>query len=132
MSETNVSHSQRPLSPHLQIYKLPMTAIMSIMHRASGAALAIGTLMLTWMLVAAATSEAAFDQFMSFSGSPLGLFMIFGWSVALYYHLCNGVRHMFWDTGALLKKDSARKSGILVLLATAILTVATWVCAWPF
>lgn len=126
MSNSQGTHSQRPLSPHLQIYKPQMTSMLSILHRATGVALAIGTLMLVWLLVAAATSEGAYDQFMAFSSSPLGLFMLFGWSVALYYHMCNGVRHLIWDTGAMLKMKQAKMAGIFVLLATVVLTAVTW------
>jgi succinate dehydrogenase / fumarate reductase, cytochrome b subunit len=132
MNEPKLSQNQRPLSPHLQIYKLPMTAITSILHRATGAALAIGTLMLTWMLVAAAMGESAFNTFLDFSGSPLGLFMIFGWSAALSYHMCNGIRHLIWDTGAMLDIKTAKTAGVVVLIAAIALTALIWISAGVF
>lgn len=124
--------AKRPLSPHLQIYKPQMTSTLSILHRATGVAMAIGTIMLVWLLVAAAIGEAAFDQFTSFAGSPLGLFMLFGWSFALFYHMCNGVRHLIWDTGRLFEIGSAKKAGMLVIAASLVLTAATWYCAYNF
>ena len=127
MSET--PPRKRPLSPHLQVYKPQMTSVLSIMHRAAGVALAIGSLMVVWWLVAAATSEEAYNLAQDFAGSPIGTLMIFGWSVALFYHLCNGCRHLLWDMGYLFKIENAYKAGYLVLLATAILTGSAWYCA---
>lgn len=124
--------SKRPLSPHLQIYKPQMTSMLSILHRATGVALAIGTLMLVWLLVAAAIGEEAFDVFTSFVGSPIGLFMLFGWSFALFYHMCNGMRHLIWDTGRLFKIENATRAGFIVLLASLILTISVWYCAYNF
>lgn len=124
--------SKRPLSPHLQIYKPQMTSMLSILHRATGVALAIGTLMLVWLLVAAAIGEEAFDVFTSFVGSPIGLFMLFGWSFALFYHMCNGMRHLIWDTGRLFKIENATRAGFIVLFASLILTISVWYCAYNF
>ncbi len=124
------TNSQRPLSPHLQIYKPQMTSVLSILHRATGVALAIGTLMVVWWLVAAATGEQAYNTAMAFAVSPLGQFMLLGWTFALYYHLCNGVRHLIWDTGRLFNIGCAKKAGFLVLLTSVLLTGATWFCAY--
>ncbi len=129
MSNSSEIKAKRPLSPHLQVYKPQMTSTLSILHRACGVALALGTLMVAWWLIAAATSEAAYGIAMGFASTPLGGFMIFGWSVALFYHLSNGVRHLFWDMGYLLKIEDAYKAGYLVLLSTAILTCAAWCLA---
>ncbi len=129
MSEHSVTKSRRPLSPHLQVYKPQMTSVLSILHRATGLALAIGTLMVAWWLIAAATSEQAYIVAQNFAASPLGTFMIFGWSVALFYHMSNGVRHMFWDMGYLFKIKNAYAAGYLVLLSTALLTASAWYCA---
>lgn len=118
--------SKRPLSPHLQVYKPQMTSVLSIFHRMAGVALAIGTLMVAWWLIAAATSEEAYNTAQAFAGSKIGTLMIFGWSVALFYHLSNGVRHLIWDTGRLFKIENAYKAGYCVLAATVILTGITW------
>lgn len=119
----------RPLSPHLQVYKPQMTSVLSILHRAAGVALSIGTLMVVWLLVAAALGADAYDQAMAFMSSPIGTLMIFGWSVALFYHLCNGCRHLLWDMGYLFKIKNAYRGGYVVLFATVVLTAITWYCA---
>lgn len=119
----------RPLSPHLQVYKPQMTSVLSIMNRAAGVALAIGSLMVVWWLVAAAMGEQSYNAAMAFAQSPIGTLMIFGWSLALFYHMCNGCRHLLWDMGYLFKIENAYKAGYVVLLATAILTGAVWYCA---
>lgn len=124
--------SKRPLSPHLQIYKPQMTSTLSILHRATGVALAIGTLMLVWLLVAAAIGEEAFDTFTAFVSSPIGVFMLFGWSFALFYHMCNGVRHLIWDTGRLFKIENATRAGFTVLVVSLVLTISVWYCAYNF
>jgi succinate dehydrogenase / fumarate reductase, cytochrome b subunit len=124
------SDSNRPLSPHLQVYKPQMTTIMSILHRATGAALAVGALLITWWLVAAAIGPGAYDVARNFAASPLGLFMLFGWSFCLYYHLFNGIRHLIWDTGYLFKIKNAYAAGWVVLALTAACTILTWVCAY--
>lgn len=124
--------TKRPLSPHLQVYKPQMTSMLSILHRATGCALAIGTLMVAWWLIAAATGEEAYNTAAAFARSPLGLFMIFGWSAALFYHLCNGIRHLIWDTGRLFKIENATRAGYIVFLAAAFLTASAWYCAWNF
>ena len=118
--------ADRPLSPHLQIYRWRLTMAMSILHRATGIALAVGTLMVIWMLLAAATGESAFTQFQNFAASPLGLFMLFGWTVSLFYHMFNGVRHLFWDIGLGFEIKSAFRSGYAVLIATALCTALVW------
>ena len=119
-------NSDRPLSPHLQVYNLPMTARMSILHRASGVALSIGTIMVVWLLVAVAMGAEAYECYSWFVGTIIGKLMLFGWSAALFYHMCNGVRHMFWDMGYLFKLENAAKSGWLVLILAAVLTAFVW------
>ncbi|MGB4107265.1 MAG: succinate dehydrogenase, cytochrome b556 subunit [Alphaproteobacteria bacterium] len=120
------SNTNRPLSPHLQVYKLPLLANLSILHRMTGAALSIGGLMIAWWLVAAALGEDQYNIAMNFIRSPLGIFMMFGWSFSFYYHLFNGVRHLIWDTGRMFKLKHAYFSGYVVLLLTVLATAATW------
>lgn len=122
-------NTERPLSPHLQVYRPQMTSVMSILHRICGFALAVGTLMVIWLLIAAASGPEAFVTYMGFVKTPVGQFMLFGWSVALFYHLGNGIRHLFWDAGKIFTICSAYKAGYLVLASTVILTVLTW---WQF
>lgn len=117
---------ERPLSPHLQVYRWTITMAMSILHRATGVALAVGTLMLVWMLGAAALGEEAFSQFHTFAGSCIGQIMLFGWTASMFYHAFNGIRHLAWDIGYGFEIKTAKTSGIVVLLATAVATIAVW------
>lgn len=126
MSET-VQKVQRPLSPHLQVYKLPLTALLSVSHRITGAALACGMVLVTAFLLAAASGEESYNFVAGIAGSKPGKLVLFLWSAALYFHMCNGIRHMIWDTGRLLEKDKAMKANVYVIAAAAALTVATWV-----
>jgi len=116
----------RPLSPHLQVYRWQLTSVLSILHRATGVALSVGTILLVWWLVAAAEGPDAYAQVQRFLGSWFGRVLLFGWSVALYYHLCNGIRHLCWDTGRGLELKSVYAGGWAVLAATAALTVLSW------
>lgn len=116
----------RPLSPHLQVWKWTFTMALSILHRASGIALVAGMLMLVWMLVAAASGEAAYECFITFSKSIVGQVMLFGWTGALYYHLCSGVRHLLMDAGYLLTIPQAEKAGKIIFIIAISMTLATW------
>jgi succinate dehydrogenase / fumarate reductase cytochrome b subunit len=115
------------MSPHLQIYRWPITMATSILHRVTGCAVAVGTLLLTWWLVAAATSDQAFDTVQWFIGSPVGLFCLFGWTVALMYHFFNGIRHLAWDAGFGFEKQEYTLSSLAVLIATGVCSVLIWV-----
>jgi succinate dehydrogenase / fumarate reductase cytochrome b subunit len=119
--------ANRPLSPHLQVYKLPLTALLSISHRGTGIALSAGTLYLVWQLLAAASGPDAYEIFQSFAGSWLGILVLFGWSVALLYHLMNGIRHLLWDVGYNFTNDATDKANKFVLVGTVVLTVVAWV-----
>jgi len=116
------SSPRRPLSPHLQIYKPQITSVLSILHRLTGMALAIGTILLTVHLVSAAMGEATYNTVRGFEQSWPGKIMIFGWVVSLNYHLLNGIRHLFWDAGMGFELKTAYRSGYMVLAGTAILT----------
>jgi succinate dehydrogenase / fumarate reductase, cytochrome b subunit len=120
---------KRPLSPHLGIYKPQLTSIMSILHRATGIVLAIGILPLTYWLYSISLGEEAYNQVQSIIGSPIGLIMLFGWSFALFYHLCNGIRHLFWDAGLGFEIKNVYRSGYVVWIATLILTISVWLLA---
>ena len=118
--------AQRPLSPHLQVYRWQLTSVMSILHRASGVALAAGTILLVWWLGAASDGPGPYAGVQAFLGSWLGRILLFGWSLALFYHLCNGIRHLVWDTGHGLDLKSTYLGGWLVLGGTAMLTLIAW------
>ena len=125
-----MAQSERPLSPHLQIYRPQLTSILSITHRAAGVALAVGTLLLVYWVVAAASGPEAYASAQRCIGSVLGRLCLFGWSVALFYHLCNGIRHLFWDAGYGFELKTAYASGYAVLAGTAVLTVLAWILAY--
>jgi succinate dehydrogenase / fumarate reductase, cytochrome b subunit len=121
----------RPLSPHLQIYRQPLTAgIVSILHRITGIGLSVGLLYLVCWLVVAASGLEAFDQLQSFNGSIVGKLLLLGWSVAFFYHLLNGIRHLSWDAGWGLDLPAATRSGYAVLIGTAVLTILAWVIGY--
>ena len=123
---------ERPLSPHLQVYKLPMTALMSISHRITGVILAGGLLLLMAFLVAAAAGQDYFNIIMAYARMDYGAWFFIAWAFAVYYHLCNGIRHLIWDTVHLLDQGKAIAAGWVVLLATAALTAGTWFLAGGF
>ncbi|GHD39240.1 succinate dehydrogenase, cytochrome b556 subunit [Thalassobaculum fulvum] len=124
-----MSADRRPLSPHLQIYKPQLTSVLSISHRITGIALAVGTLLLTWWLLAAAAGPDAFAAVQGFLGSWLGYLILFGFSYALMYHLCAGIRHLFWDAGYGFELETVYKSGWATVIASAVLTVIAWAIA---
>ncbi|KRE92433.1 succinate dehydrogenase [Frateuria sp. Soil773] len=121
-----MADTRRPLSPHLQIYSWQVQMVTSILHRATGIALAVGTLLIVWGLLALAGGEASFGQFKTCIGSPLGLVLLFGWSWALFYHLCNGIRHLVQDTGAGYAIPQFVRSSWLSVIVSVLLTVAVW------
>jgi succinate dehydrogenase / fumarate reductase cytochrome b subunit len=120
----------RPLSPHLQIYRRQLTSVLSILHRFTGIGLAVGLLYLVCWLVAAASGLEAFDKLQTFNGTIIGRLLLFGWSVAFFYHLLNGIRHLAWDAGWGFELPTAYKSGYAVLVGTAVLTLAAWVIGY--
>ncbi|NQV45809.1 MAG: succinate dehydrogenase, cytochrome b556 subunit [Rhodospirillales bacterium] len=122
--------TNRPLSPHLQVYRPQITSMLSILHRMTGVALGLGTVLFTYWLTAAAYGPEAFERAQGLMGSWFGLLVLFGFTFALYYHLANGIRHMFWDIGMGYEMSTLRRSGLFVVLFTIIMTVATWGCIW--
>jgi len=121
-----MSPRPRPLSPHLSIYRLPLLAILSISHRITGVGLALGTILLAYWLGSVAYGPEAYATARAVIGSPIGYFLLFCWSVALFFHLCNGVRHLAWDAGWGFELPRAHLTNRLVLIATAALTVLAW------
>jgi succinate dehydrogenase / fumarate reductase, cytochrome b subunit len=121
-----MTSDQRPLSPHLQVYRWQLTSVLSILHRASGVALSVGTILLVWWLGAAADGPAPYAGMQHFLASWLGLLLLFGWSAALFYHLCNGIRHLWWDSGHGFELSTTYATGWTVVAATAVLTIVAW------
>jgi succinate dehydrogenase / fumarate reductase cytochrome b subunit len=118
--------SQRPLSPHLGIYRWQISNSLSILHRLTGVALTVGTLVLAVWLWCAAYAPETHAVLHRFFATPLGLFMLFGWSVAFYYHLGAGIRHLFWDMGLGFSVPVMTRTGKLVVLFTTFATAGTW------
>jgi succinate dehydrogenase / fumarate reductase, cytochrome b subunit len=119
---------ERPLSPYMfpTWYRFQITSLLSIVHRLTGIGLAVGSILLAWWLVAVAAGGKWFAATHAFIASPIGLLLLFLWSIAFFYHLCNGIRHLAWDAGYGLDIPHAYRSGYAVLAATALLTVLTW------
>jgi succinate dehydrogenase / fumarate reductase cytochrome b subunit len=122
--------STRPLSPHLQIYKWQLTMTLSILHRATGIALAVGTLLVFALLVALATGPDAYGAMRGFCASPFGLLLLAGWSWALCFHLFNGIRHLLWDTGWGFEISRAYATGWSVVVLSLVTTALIWVCVF--
>ncbi|MGC6529990.1 MAG: succinate dehydrogenase, cytochrome b556 subunit [Candidatus Puniceispirillaceae bacterium] len=116
----------RPLSPHLQIYRLPLPALLSITHRMTGVILSSGTLLLTIWLVALAGGPDSYAYAMMIVGHPLGQLILFGYSAALFYHMCNGIRHLNWDRGRGLEIESVYRSGKITIALAIGLTALLW------
>jgi succinate dehydrogenase / fumarate reductase cytochrome b subunit len=122
-----MAQAGRPLSPHIGIYRWYLTMALSIAHRVTGGALAMGLLLLTWWLMALAGGPESFATVQAVMDNFLGALILFGFTLFFYYHTLNGVRHLVWDTGRNLEKLAAYQSGVLVLAGTVVLTTVTWI-----
>ena len=123
-------NKNRPLSPHLSIYKPQMSSVLSILHRITGVGLFIGALILVWWIIAGVYSSFNPNVLLwSFWNSLIGKILLFCWSAALFYHLLNGIRHLFWDVGMGFKVPTADKTGMAVLFGTVLLTGLSWYLA---
>lgn len=120
----------RPLSPHLQIYKPQWTWIPSILYRASGIALSVGSLLLVYWLIALASGPDAFATAQAVFGSILGQILLFGFTLALMYHLLGGIRHLLWDAGLGFEIKTAELGAKLVVVGSIVLTVLVWIIAY--
>ncbi len=118
--------AERPLSPHLQIYRWTIPMALSILHRITGAALGAGTVLLAWWLISLARGPDAYAQAETCLRSLPGQIVLFGFGWALIYHLLNGIRHLFWDVGLGFAIPTAKASGWLVLILSAVLTLVVW------
>ena len=119
---------ERPLSPFMfpKWYRFQITSGLSILHRLTGIALSVGSILLAWWLVAVATGGQLFDATHACIVSPLGIVLLILWSLAFFYHLCSGIRHLAWDAGYGFELRQAYRSGYAVLVSTALLTVLAW------
>lgn len=120
----------RPLSPHLQVYRPQITSVLSILHRVTGVALTLGTLLLTWWLTAAAYGPDEFAVAQGFFGSWFGQLILWGFTFAVFYHLANGVRHLLWDFGWGFEKEQVRLSGLIMIGFAVAASLVTLIAAY--
>lgn len=130
MTTRPIVKSQRPLSPHLSIYKPAITMTTSIIHRITGGALYFGTILLAVWLISAAVSEDCFNLINGLFGSWIGRIVLFGYTWALMQHLAGGIRHFIWDMGAGLEKHTASKMAWATVVFSVIATILIWVVAY--
>jgi succinate dehydrogenase / fumarate reductase cytochrome b subunit len=121
---------QRPLAPHLQVYRLWPIMVLSILHRITGVALVAGLVLLCAWLYALAAGPAAYAGVAALLGSPLGLLVLLGLVVAFWYHFCAGMRHLLWDTGRALERQAARRLRVLLVVVVLILAGLSYAVLW--
>ncbi len=125
-----MAQAERPLSPHLQVYRPQITSMLSILHRLTGFGLAVGSLLLAWWLVAAAYGPSAFGIVQGFIESWFGRLILLGFSFCFFYHLANGIRHLFWDVGMGFEVETAERTGWLAIIAGVGLTLLAWIAGY--
>ena len=121
---------ERPLSPHMWIYKPQLTSMLSILHRGTGVFLTLGAALLVVWLWSIAAGPESYASLQACLNHWLAQLALLGWSFALFYHLCNGIRHLFWDVGRGFELTTLYKSGWFVLFASIVLTAVTWYLAY--
>jgi succinate dehydrogenase / fumarate reductase cytochrome b subunit len=126
----DITPGNRPISPHLTIYRRSLTMMMSITHRITGCGMALGGLLVVWWFLAAARGPERFDRVNWLLSSWLGGLVMIGLLACLWYHFFNGIRHLMWDTGAGFEVSGLRNTGMVVLGATAVMTVITLIIGW--
>ena len=114
--------ARRPLAPHLQIYRLPLTGLISISHRITGVCLSLGLVGVLYLLISIAAGEAAYQAMQALMGFWLAKLACWGFVLALLFHLCHGIRHLFWDAGRGFDRSTLQRLAIYELVATAVLT----------
>lgn len=119
----------RPLSPHLQIYKPQLTSLLSITHRGTGVFLSIGALFLSCWLLSVANGPESYRAVQNHILTWYGQTLLYAWVFSLYYHLCNGIRHLFWDIGLGLELKTTYISGYAVVILSVLMTAGTWYLA---
>jgi succinate dehydrogenase cytochrome b subunit len=129
MAEQAKATRARPLSPHLQIYRWPVSMATSITHRVTGIGLAMGTLLVAWWLIAAASGAEAYGTFSTYARSPLGLLILFGFVWSLAFHLLNGIRHLVWDSGFGFNPKAAERVGVLIYALSIVIAAGVFAYA---
>ena len=121
-----MSNTERPLSPHLTIYRWPISMTLSILHRATGVAMSVGLLVLAAWLVNAAAGAEAYEQFSTLMSTLIGRILLIGWSFSFFFHLANGIRHLVWDTGRGFEQPTVNASAWFVVLVSIAMTGGFW------
>lgn len=129
---SNYSKDKRPLSPHLSIYKPQITSVMSISHRITGMFMSGGLILFAIWIYSVAYNNELFVILNSLLSSIVGMALLFFWTLAIYYHLGNGLRHLFWDTGRGFELESVTRSGYAVIAFALIATGFTWFVIFAF
>lgn len=130
MAETHLKSAPRPLSPHLTVFRMMITMVMSGLHRITGMGLYFGLLLLAWWLVAAATGPGAFDIANAFFGSFFGRLILFGYTWALIHHALGGIRHLIWDTGHGFEPRIADMMAWATIIGSVSLTLIVWIIGY--
>jgi succinate dehydrogenase / fumarate reductase, cytochrome b subunit len=125
-----MTNNNRPLSPHLQVYRWQVTMLLSILHRMTGFGLAAGAVLVTWGLLAAASGAETFMTFHNFTATILGKLMLLGWAWSFAFHFLNGIRHLVWDTGRGFTIKQAANSAWFVLILSVVATLGIWCLAY--
>lgn len=124
-----MANRERPLSPHLSVYRWQVQMVTSILHRATGVVLTLGGLLLAWGLIALASGEASWNDFLGFARSPLGFLILFGWTWAFAYHLLNGIRHLVQDAGRATRIEQFVTTSWVAIIGSLLLTALVWMAA---
>lgn len=121
------NNTNRPLSPHLQVYRLPLTGVISITHRMTGVMLSMGLVLFVYVLFAIAAGQESYTAMQSFMSFWLFKLVYWGFIYALFFHLCHGIRHLIWDVGETFALETMDKFAIYELIASSILTLITFI-----
>jgi succinate dehydrogenase / fumarate reductase cytochrome b subunit len=134
MSQTEhgaaINRGDRPLSPHLQVYKPQITSVMSVFHRITGVGNSLGAILVAWWFIAAAVGEGAFDTINGLLTSWVGHLILFGFALSVCYHLCNGIRHLLWDAGYGFELDQVKTTGIVAISAAGLMVLGLMIVGW--
>jgi succinate dehydrogenase / fumarate reductase cytochrome b subunit len=121
---------ERPLSPHLSVYKWPITMATSITHRATGVALSVGMIVVAWALISLASGPEMYQPFTKAIANPIGLVVLFGFLWSLVFHFFNGIRHLVWDLGYGFAVPTANRSGVAVIALSILLSIGVFAYGW--
>jgi succinate dehydrogenase / fumarate reductase cytochrome b subunit len=132
MTMADSKATERPLSPHMQIYRWPLPMAMSILHRITGGGLYVGTLLMAWWLIAAGSGPNAYGRVGAFFNSTIGRLILFGYTWALIHHMLGGIRHLIWDTGHGFSPNEREWLSLATVVGSVVLTVLLWIVGYLY